>query len=117
MKKFLVLFLTPIAVIDTWMETDAVERKNMEDKMGAEWNEWAEKHKASIVEAPAGAGKTKRVSKDGVTDTRNDIMMYGIFQAASHEEAAALFVGHPHFGIPEATIEVMTITPVEEMGQ
>jgi muconolactone delta-isomerase len=85
--------------------------------LGADWNAWTEKNKASVAEPLMGAGKTKTVGKDGVTDTRNDIMMYGIFQAESHEEMAALFVGHPHFDIPEATIEIMAITPLSEMGQ
>jgi hypothetical protein len=117
MQKFLVVFLTPVKVIENWMNTDPAERKTMEDKMGADWKAWTEKNAAAIVEAPAGAGKTKEISTNGVMDTKNDIMMYGVFQAESHDAMASLFVGHPHLDIPEATIQVMTINPLTGMGQ
>jgi hypothetical protein len=53
------------------------------------------------------------VSSSGVNDARNDIMMYQIVQANSADEAAKMFVGHPHFGIPQATIEVMPLKAME----
>ncbi len=46
-------------------------------------------------------------------DARNDIMMYQIVQANSADEAAKMFVGHPHFGIPQATIDVMPLKAME----
>ena len=113
MKKFLVLFLTPVSVLDKWMETPEAERKEMEDKMKVEWESWMAAHKDAIVETPSGAGKTKTVSTNGVADTRNDVMMYGVVQAELHELAAQMFVGHPHLQIPEATIEIMVINPMK----
>ena len=115
MKKFLVLFLTPVAVLEDWMKTPAEERKAMEDKMSAEWKAWIAANTSSIVDFPAGAGKTKVVSTTGVADTKNNIMMYGTVQANSHDEASALFVGHPHLGIPQATIEIMSINELTGM--
>ena len=112
MKKFLVLFLTPVAVLENWMNTEESERKAVEDKMKADWSMWMEKNKDAIVEMPAGAGKTKKISQDGVTDIKNEVMMYGVVQAESPEAAAELFVGHPHLDIPEGTIEIMTINPM-----
>ncbi len=76
--------------------------------MESEWNSWMESHKDVIVET-SGVGKPKRVTKDGIEDARNDIMMYSIVEAESLETAAQIFEGHPHFGIPGASIEVMTI--------
>lgn len=116
MKKFLVLFLTPIAVLDDWMKKDPAERKVVEDKMSSEWKEWMAKNATSIVDMPAGAGKTKVVNQTGASDTRNNIMMYGTVTAASHDEATALFIGHPHLGIPEATIEIMEINALTGMN-
>jgi hypothetical protein len=60
----------------------------------------------------AGVGKTKRVSAQGVEDAKNDIMLYATIEADSHEAAADLFKGHPHFGIPGATIEVSPANPL-----
>ncbi len=111
MKKFLVLYMAPNSVLQEWMKKPEEERKAAEQKMQAEWREWMGAH-PTLATDTAGAGKTKRVSKEGVTDTKNDIMLYGIVEGESHQEIADAFVGHPHFGIPEATIEVMEVNPM-----
>ena len=111
MNKFLVLFLAPVAVIDEWMKKPAEEREAGEKQMQAEWGAWMAAH-AGLVKESNAAGKTKCVSAAGVVDVRNDIMLYSIVEAESHEAAAQAFVGHPHFTIPEATIEVMAIRPM-----
>ena len=114
MKKFLVLFSAPVHVIDAWKATPEADRKAAEGKMHAEWGAWMGKHGASLSDT-AGAGKTKRVDSKGVADTRNDVMLYTVVQADSHEAAAQIFEGHPHLGIPEAKIEVMEINPLTGM--
>lgn len=116
MKKFLILFLTPVSVLENWMKTDPVVREETEKKMREEWVTWIEQHKGAIVEMPAGAGKTKRVTKDGTSDVKNEVMMYGVVQAESHEAASEMFVGHPHLGIPEASIEIMAINALTGMN-
>lgn len=113
MQKFLVLYLAPVAGIEAWMKLDPEARKADEQKMENEWNEWMRDHAGMFVET-ASAGKTKRVTSTGVEDTKNDIMLYSIIEAESHEAAAAAFEGHPHFGIPDASIEIMPITPLPE---
>ena len=57
----------------------------------------------------AGVGKTKAVTQKGTSDTKNDIMLYSVVQADSHEAAARSFAGHPHLQIPQSSIEVMEI--------
>ncbi len=108
MNKFLVHFLAPVATIDEWMKTPEDVRKVEEKKMKDEWDAWMVAHAGMVKETNA-AGKTKRVSANGVEDTRNDLMLYSIVEAESHEAAAKAFEGHPHFGIPGATIEIMAI--------
>ena len=108
MEKFLVMFLAPASVMAEWMKKPEEERKEAETKMKAEWDEWMKAHEGMIKETKA-AGKTKKVTSQGVEDSRNDLMMYCIVEAESHEVAAKAFEGHPHFTIPEATIEVMAI--------
>jgi len=39
-------------------------------------------------------------------------MPYAIVDAESHDAAARAFEGHPHFGIPRASIEVMQLSPL-----
>ena len=102
------MFLAPWAGMDEWMKKPEEERKGDEAKMKAEWDAWMASHAGMIKETTA-AGKTKKVTTDGTADSRNDLMMYCIVEAESHEAAAKAFEGHPHFGIPGATIEVMAI--------
>lgn len=109
MKKFLVLFLTPIEVVEGWMKVSPEERKASETKMKDEWDAWKKDNAGAIVEAPAGAGKTKIVTDAGIADARNDVMMWAIVQAESPNDAAAMFKGHPHLQVPESSIEIMEI--------
>jgi hypothetical protein len=115
MKKFLVTYLAPTAVIDDWMKKPVEERKEAEEKMQAEWKKWMSDHMNVFADKGAGVGKTKRVNSQGVSDTRNDIMLYAIVEAESHEAAAKIFEGHPHFQIPQSSIEVMAINPLPDM--
>jgi hypothetical protein len=107
MNKFLVMFLAPANVMAEWMKKPEEERKAEEAKMKEAWDAWSVAHADFIKETNA-AGKTKRVTSAGVEDHKNDLMLYVIVEAESHEAAAKAFEGHPHFAIPGASIEVMT---------
>lgn len=115
MKKFLVLYLAPASVIDDWKKTDPEKRKSAEEKMQREWKQWMSEHAKAFADPGAGVGRTKRVAADGTSDTRNDIMLYAIAQAESHEAATKSFEGHPHLQIPRASIEIMEINPLHGM--
>ena len=106
MKKFLALYRMNMGEMQKMMaSTSAEDRK----KSMAEWQAWMKKHRASFADHGGPAGKTKRVAKSGVTDTKNDIGGYSIVQAESYEAAAALFRDNPHLSMPGATVEVMEI--------
>ena len=115
MKKFLVTYLAPASVIDDWKKTDPATRKAAEEKMQGAWRKWMSDHAKMFVDMGAGVGKTKRVTAQGTSDTRNDIMLYAIVEAVSHEAAAKTFEGHPHLQIPQSSIEVMEIHSLSEM--
>ncbi len=68
-----------------------------------------EQNGKSIVDRGVRLGKTKRVTAQGVADTRNDLNWYLIVDAESHDAAAKMFTSHPHLQIPEASVEVMSI--------
>jgi hypothetical protein len=106
--KFLVTYQMPHTGLDEWMKLPEADRKAQEQTMQSEWNTWLAGHKDAIVET-AGVGKPKRITGAGVEDARNDLMMYSFIEAESLEAAAEMFKGHPHFGIPGATIEVMSV--------
>ena len=77
--------------------------------MQGEWRKWMSDHTRTFVDRGAGVGMTKRVTAQGTSDTKNDIMLYAIVEAESHEAAAKTFEGHPHLQIPQSSIEVMEI--------
>jgi hypothetical protein len=106
--KFFVTYQMPHTGLDSWMQLPEEERKAQEKEMESAWNAWMGTHKDVVTES-AGVGKPKRVTSDGVEDSRNDIMMYSFVEAESLEAASEIFKGHPHFTIPGAWIEVMSI--------
>lgn len=112
MKKFLVAYLAPASVIEEWKKTEAEKRKVAEEKMKGEWTKWMSDHTKLFVDVGAGVGKTKLVTSQGISNTKNDIMLYSIVEAESHEAAAKLFENHPHLQIPKASIEIMETHPL-----
>ena len=107
-KKFLVLYLVPGDVMADWGKTDPATRKSAEVKLKAEWDRWMGEHGKMLTLTEAG-GKTKAVTASGITDTRNDIMLYSIVEAESHDAAAKAFAQHPHITIPQSSIQVMEV--------
>ena len=109
MSKYLVLYLAPTTVLDDWMKKDPKEREAAEEKLQKEWQQWSSDHAQMFDDADAGVGKTKVVKPEGISDSRNDVMLYATVEADSHDEAAKLFKDHPHLQIPQATIEIMEV--------
>ncbi len=71
---------------------------------------WDAAHADDIVYAGGPLGPTKRVSEDGVADVVNELTVFVVVRAASHEAAARLFEGHPHVTIfPCDAVEVMPL--------
>jgi hypothetical protein len=79
----------------------------------AAWMKWGEKHAAAIVYNGGPLGKTKHTGKDGVKDITNQLVGFVIVRAESHEAAARMFEGHPHFAIfPGKGVEIMECLPI-----
>jgi hypothetical protein len=113
-KKFLVLFLAPASVVDDWRKTDPAIRAEAEQKMREDWMKWTRDHGSMILSTEAGGG-TKLVTPSGLSDIRNDIMLFSMIEAESHEAAAKAFEDHPHLRIPQASIQVMYVRPMGGM--
>ena len=110
-KKFLVLYLVPAQVLADWAKTDPATRKAAEEKMRAEWDHWMHEH-VQMIRLTEAAGKTKDVTSSGIADTKNDIMLYSIVEADSHEVAAKAFARHPHLSLPQSSIQVTEVRPL-----
>jgi hypothetical protein len=89
-------------------ERGAKEREGM-----AAWKAWAEKHQGAIVSMGGPLGKTKKVSERGIEDAGNELAVFTVVRAESHEAAAKLFENHPHFTIfPGEAVEIMPVLPI-----
>ncbi|MGB9656371.1 MAG: hypothetical protein WCB75_14270 [Pseudolabrys sp.] len=95
-----------------WNALPEAERLAKQKKGIAAWKAWAEKHQAAIVGMGGPLGKTKN-SQRGIEDTSNEMGAYMVVRADSHEAAAKLFEGHPHFTIfPGERVEIMPVLPI-----
>jgi len=111
MKNFLAVYTG--TSMSTWNQLSESERKQREKAGIAAWHAWIEKNKQVIVDTGSPLGKTKAVSRSGIGDTKNNMTGYTVVRAESHEAAARLFEGHPHFAIfPGDSVEVMECLPI-----
>ncbi|NTX25851.1 hypothetical protein HT746_01590 [Burkholderia pyrrocinia] len=96
-----------------WLALSDQERRAKEQEGIAAWKAWVDRHRDAIVEMGGPLGKTKTVDAGGVRDTANALSGFTVVRAASHDAAAALFEGHPHFTIfPGETIDVMPVLAI-----
>jgi len=115
MKNYLAIYVgTPEALEKSgWNKLSDAQRKEREAAGIKAWMAWGEKHARSIVEQGTPLGKTKRTSKDGISDIKNAMAGYVVVRAESHEAAAKLFEQHPHFTIfPGDAVEIMECLPL-----
>lgn len=92
--------------------TDNERRAKEKEGMDA-WTAWMEKFGSAVVYNGGPVGKTKRISRAGIADVTNELAVFLVVRAPSHEAAAKMFEGHPHFTIfPGEAVEVMPVLPV-----
>jgi hypothetical protein len=116
MKRFMAVYTGSPDGRARW-ENLSEDERNKRTKAGMDaWMAWGEKNKAVIVENGGPLGKTKRVNRDGIADISNALAGYTVVEAASHDAAAKLFEGHPHFTIfPGDGVEIMEVLPIPTM--
>ena len=91
---------------------EADRRAKEREGMGA-WKAWIERNHEAIVDMGGPLGKTKRATQRGVEDTSNSLSAFTLVRADSHEAAAKLFEGHPHFAIfPGDSVEIMPVLAI-----
>lgn len=113
MKRFVAIFTGSAEAMARWEALTDAERNERHQAGFKAWGDWMEKNRKSIVEGGAPLGRTKRVSRAGVSDIRNNMAAFAVVQAESHQAAADLFEGHPHFTLfPGEGVEVMECLPV-----
>ena len=115
MKTFLAIYIGTDAALERarWNELEDEEREALQASGIEAWMEWGRANSAAIVDQGSPLGRTKRASPQGISDFKNGMTGYVIVRAESHEAAAKLFEGHPHFTIfPGDSVEIMECLPV-----
>ena len=93
-----------------WYAKTEAEKRATDEAGLAALKQWDEAHAADIVYAGGALGPTKRTSEAGVADIVNELTVFMVVRAPSHEAAAKLFENHPHFTIfPCDAVEVMPL--------
>jgi hypothetical protein len=113
MKNFLAIYLGTPDTMGEWNRLPDAVRHEREANGIRAWHAWQAQHQALIVDAGGPLGRTKSVSPAGIADVRNAMTGYVVLKAESHEAAARLFEGHPHFSIfPGTAVEIMECLPI-----
>lgn len=115
MKRFLALYIGTQATLERspWKEMDEEARKARTASGIEAWMAWGKANGTAIVDRGSPLGKTKRASREGISDIKNSLTGYVIIQAESHEAAVRLFENHPHFTIfPGDSVEIMECLPL-----
>ena len=115
MKRFLAVYTGSASSMADWQKLPESERLERQARGMSAWSQWAQDHAGSIVDMGGPLSRTKRIAADGIADVRNNLAAFTIVQAASQEEAARIFLDHPHFAVfPGDAVEVMEILPVPQ---
>ena len=112
MKKFLVLYKASASGFEQMKNATPEQQKAGMDA----WMTWSKKVGSAIVDMGSPLGKAVRVDKGGAaTPTPNDLGGYSVMQAESKEALAKSLEGHPHFMMPDASIDVVELMPIPGM--
>jgi len=113
MKRFMAVYIGTPEGMARWNARDEADRSARQAAGMEAWKAWAARHADDIVDAGGPLGRTKSVSPEGLRDVRNALAAYVVVQAESHEAAARMFEGHPHFTFfPGDSVEIMECLPM-----
>ena len=117
MKKFMAVYTGSPQALESYQKRFSSEdQRKANDRKGMDaWMKWVADHEKAIVDGGAPLGRTKRVTKEGIADVRNNLAAYTVVEAESQEAAAKMFLDHPHFTIfPGDGVEIMECLPIPQ---
>jgi hypothetical protein len=116
MKKFLAIYLGSPEALANYRAQDEEVRKEKDAAGMTAWMKWSQDNASSIVDMGSPLGQTKRIDANGISDTHNDLGAFMVVQAESADDAAKLFIDHPHFTVfPGESVEVIECLPMPGM--
>jgi len=113
MKRYLAVFTGSPSAMARWNSLPEAERQTRQAEGVAAWKRWATDNADAIVENGGPLSRTKLVSAAGIADVRNNLGAYIVVRAESQEDAARLFLNHPHFTLLAGEgVEIMQVLPI-----
>jgi len=113
MKNYLAIYTCAenSANHQAWKKLDAQTQQERLQLGVKSLGEWMTKYKDQIVNAGGPLGdKTKRINSQGIQDTPSLMGAFLVVKANSQDEAAKMFLEHPHFAIfPGDGVEVLEL--------
>jgi hypothetical protein len=109
MKKYLVLYHSQ-AALTSGVTVSEMFAKSTPEQMAAgmaAWQAWHEKCGGAVVDLGAPLEKSTTVAGGTATPGKTSISGYTILQAASIDEAVKLMKGHPHFHMPDGSVQIL----------
>lgn len=114
MKTFLAIFTCAenSPAHEAWKKLDLKTQQERYQLGMTAKDQWQEKHKAQIVFEGGSLGeRTKTVDNHGIHEGPSPMGAFLVVQAASLEDAAKMFVEHPHFALfPGTAVEIVERT-------
>lgn len=111
MKTFLAIFTCAENSKNhqAWKTLDLQTQKDRYEKGMVAKDRWVQKYKSQIVFDGGALGeRTKQVNHTGIHEIPSLMGAFLVIQAESHEEAAKMFVEHPHFAcFPGDGVEII----------
>jgi hypothetical protein len=119
MPRFLAVYTMKPEDLSRFRARPEAEQKAVDAAGLKQWTDWEKANAASFPDKGGMVGKTKRVTKDGISDAQNALCGYIVVKAENIHAAARLFEGHPHFTIfPGDGVDIMPFLtgPQDEPG-
>jgi hypothetical protein len=108
MPRFLAVYTMKPEDLARFRLLTKAEQNAIDDAGLKQWLNWQSENAASFPDTGGMVGKTKRVTKHGISDAQNTFCGYIVVQAENIDAAARLFEGHPHFTVfPGDGVDVM----------
>jgi hypothetical protein len=108
MPRFLAVYTMKPEDLARFRALPEAEQKAVDVAGLKQWVDWEKANAASFPDMGGMVGKTKRVTKDGISDAQNAFCGYIVVHAENIDAAARLFEGHPHFTIfPGDGVDIM----------
>jgi hypothetical protein len=109
MSKFMILYRASTSANEQMANATP---EQMEAGLQA-WRTWAEKVDYALVDLGSPLAHTTHVGP-GAAST-DGVCGYSLVEAGSADEVETILNGHPHLGMPGASIEVLEVVPISAL--